>query len=54
MRAKQSMLWTGQVVCSIPIWLLYIFSLLNFFFLFNQPANLLGKYIVKVNLDVLQ
>ena len=54
MRAKQSMLQTGQVVCSSPMWLSYIFSLLNFFFLFNQPAKLLGIYIVRVNLDVLQ
>ena len=54
MRAKQSTPWTGQVVCSSPMWLSYIFSLLNFFFLFNRPAKFLGMYIVRVNLDVLQ
>ena len=30
MRAKQSMLWTGQVVCSNSAWLSCVFSLLNF------------------------
>ena len=54
MGTKQSMLWTGQVVCSNPMWLSCVFSLLRFFFLFNQPAKLLGIYIVRVNLDVLQ
>ena len=30
----------------------FIFA--DFFFLFNQPAKLLGIYIVRVSLDVLQ
>ena len=32
----------------------YIFNLLKNFFLVNRPAKMLGLYVVRVNLDVLQ
>ena len=54
MRAEQRGPRTEQVVGSSPTWLSCIFVLLKKFFLVNWPAKLLGVYMIRVNLDVLQ
>ena len=44
--------WTGRVLKSHVAFVCFLFA--EVFFLFGPPAGLLGIYIVRVNLDVLQ